>query len=156
MNKMNLRVASEAAKITKIVANEAYQKSSFPDQSSSLNSNNMAKALKEISSWPRYEATPLHSLPDVAEACGVKAVLYKDEAKRFGLGSFKALGGSYAVASLIAAQKDLGIDAEDITVATATDGNHGRSVSWGAQLSGCTAKIYIHEHVSRNCIVVRL
>lgn len=148
MNKKNLMVASEAAKITKIVANEAYQKSSFPDQSRSLNSNNMAKALKEISSWPRYEATPLHSLPDVAEVCGVKAVLYKDEAKRFELGSFKALGGSYAVASLIAAQKALGIDAEDITVATATDGNHGRSVSWGAQLSGCTAKIYIHEHVS--------
>ena len=140
--------ASAAARITKIVINKAHQKSPFPNASESLNADNMALALKEISGWPGYNPTPLHSLPAVAAACGVKAVLYKDEATRFNLGSFKALGGSYAVASLILAQKALGINATDITVATATDGNHGRSVSWGAQLSGCTAKIYIHKHVS--------
>ena len=140
--------ASAAARITKIVINKAHQKSPFPNASGSLNADNMALALKEISGWPGYNPTPLHSLPAVAAACGVKAVLYKDEATRFNLGSFKALGGSYAVASLILAQKALGINVADITVATATDGNHGRSVSWGAQLSGCTAKIYIHKHVS--------
>ena len=148
MSKKNVMAASQAARITKVVANRAYQKSSFPDERRSLNADNMVSALKEISSWPRYKPTPLHRLPDVAAACGVKAVLYKDESKRFDLRSFKALGGSYAVASLISAQKTLGIDAADITVTTATDGNHGRSVSWGAQLAGCVAKIYIHEHVS--------
>jgi diaminopropionate ammonia-lyase len=35
-----------------------------------------------------------------------------------------------------------------ITVATATDGNHGRSVAWGAQLFGCRCVVYIHATVS--------
>jgi diaminopropionate ammonia-lyase len=38
--------------------------------------------------------------------------------------------------------------ARAIAVASATDGNHGRSVAWGAQMFGCRAVIYIHEHVS--------
>ena len=38
--------------------------------------------------------------------------------------------------------------AEKITVATATDGNHGRSVAWGAQQFGCQCIIYIHAEVS--------
>jgi|MDSY01.1.fsa_nt_gb diaminopropionate ammonia-lyase len=148
MSKENFIDAAATARITKVVTNLARKQSPFPNVLGSLNTDNMALALKEISSWPGYAATPLRSLPDVASACDVKAVLYKDEASRFGLGSFKALGGSYAVASLVLAQKALGIDAADLTVTTATDGNHGRSVSWGAQLAGCAAKIYIHEHVS--------
>ena len=36
----------------------------------------------------------------------------------------------------------------DITVCTATDGNHGRSVAWGARTCGCRAVIYIHATVS--------
>ena len=148
MSNRNVIDCSQAARITKVVANTGYRKSSVPDLSWSLNPENMATALKEISNWPKYDPTPLHNLPDVAAACSVRAVLYKDESKRFDLASFKALGGSYAVASLVAEQKARGIDAADITVTTATDGNHGRSVSWGAQLAGCAAKIYIHENVS--------
>jgi diaminopropionate ammonia-lyase len=33
-------------------------------------------------------------------------------------------------------------------VSCATDGNHGRSVAWGAQLFGCRSIIYIHRDVS--------
>ena len=36
----------------------------------------------------------------------------------------------------------------DITVCCATDGNHGRSVAWGAQTFGCGCVIFIHETVS--------
>ena len=36
----------------------------------------------------------------------------------------------------------------DITVTTATDGNHGRSVARGAQRAGCSAVIYIYSQVS--------
>jgi diaminopropionate ammonia-lyase len=36
-----------------------------------------------------------------------------------------------------------------VTVCCATDGNHGRSVAWGAQMFGCRCRIYIHENVSR-------
>jgi diaminopropionate ammonia-lyase len=35
-----------------------------------------------------------------------------------------------------------------ITVTCATDGNHGRSVAWGARLFGCRCVIYVHETVS--------
>jgi diaminopropionate ammonia-lyase len=39
-------------------------------------------------------------------------------------------------------------EAADITVTCATDGNHGRSVAWGARLFGCRCVIYIHATVS--------
>jgi diaminopropionate ammonia-lyase len=38
--------------------------------------------------------------------------------------------------------------AHAITVTTATDGNHGRSVAWGARQAGCRCRIYIHAKVS--------
>ena len=81
--------------------------------------------------------------------CGVAAVYYKDESQRLDLKSFKALGGAYAVANLVARKKADGIEPSNITVTTATDGNHGRSVAWGAKQAGCHAEIYIHEHVSQ-------
>ena len=148
MSEQHILTASVAAQITKLVVNKAHQALDFPDLAASLNRHNMTAASDEISSWLGYAPTPLHSLPEIAAVCGVKAVLYKDEATRFGLGSFKALGGAYAVASLVSAHKRAGKSPAEITVATATDGNHGRSVAWGAQLAGCTAKIYIHKHVS--------
>ena len=148
MSTQTIIAASARAQISKAVSNNAQCQRAFPDLATSLNGQNMAVAKQKISSWPGYAPTPLHSLPAVAAACGVKAVLYKDEATRFGLGSFKALGGAYAVASLVGAHTSAGKAASEMTVATATDGNHGRSVAWGAQLAGCTAKIYIHKHVS--------
>ena len=45
----------------------------------------MNKAYDVITKWPGYEPTPLLSMPEVARACGVKQVLYKDESKRFGM-----------------------------------------------------------------------
>jgi diaminopropionate ammonia-lyase len=36
-----------------------------------------------------------------------------------------------------------------VTVTCATDGNHGRSVAWGAQLFGCRCVIFVHEKVSQ-------
>src|SRR6185437_10221581 len=35
-----------------------------------------------------------------------------------------------------------------ITVTCATDGNHGRSVAWGARSFGCRCIIYVHRTVS--------
>ena len=122
----------------------------------------VAKA--EIQSWPGYAVTPLHELKALARQMKVASVHYKDEGGRFGLGSFKALGGAYAVARLLCqvVGKRLGRVvtapelstppcrdlAREITVTCATDGNHGRSVAWGAQLFGCQCVIYIHATVS--------
>jgi diaminopropionate ammonia-lyase len=101
-------------------------------------------ALAAIGAWPGYVPTPLRSLAGIARESGVAQVLYKDEGLRFGLKSFKALGGAYAVERLAreAGEKPL-------SVTCATDGNHGRSVAWGAAQAGARAVIYLHEGVSR-------
>ena len=36
-----------------------------------------------------------------------------------------------------------------ITVTCATDGNHGRSVAWGAERFGARCVIFVHETVSQ-------
>ncbi len=129
-------------------ANRSHGTAAFPNRAGSLDAPIMDAAYAEISSWDHYAPTPLYDLPEIAAATGVARVVFKDEAPRFGLGSFKALGGAYAVAQLVRTTVQNGANPSDITVATATDGNHGRSVSWGAARAGCSAKIYIHEHVS--------
>ena len=121
------------------------------------------RANKEITSWDNYEPTPLHSFDDIAEDTGVSSIFYKDEYSRFTLKSFKALGGAYAVANLLIKKlKEEGINANSSdlisgvykdhtskhTVCCATDGNHGRSVAWGAKQFGCNCEIYIHRNVS--------
>ena len=60
-----------------------------------------ADAKREIISWPGYQPTPLRRLSRLAAAAGVGDILYKDESGRFGIGSFKALGGAYAVLRLL-------------------------------------------------------
>ncbi|WP_407114270.1 diaminopropionate ammonia-lyase [Bradyrhizobium sp. LMG 9283] len=111
-----------------------------------------------------YKATPLVSLPGLAREIDVGSIHLKDEGHRLGLGSFKALGGSYAVIRLVLEEtgRRLGraIDASELqspevkaiargmTVSCATDGNHGRSVAQGAQLVGAKCAIFVHSGVS--------
>ena len=123
-------------------------------------------AFEEITTWENYAPTPLYRLTDLANKIGIADIMYKDESPRFGLQSFKALGGAYAGLRVI--QRELtrqlnrdvsvaeirsGALAEHIgriTLTSATDGNHGRSLAWGAQLFGAPCRIYIHEFVSEN------
>ena len=105
------------------------------------------RAFDSIQKWPGYKSTNLVSLDDVANLSGVAQVLYKDESSRMGLGSFKALGGAYAVQRLLEDRAAVGNDSA-LTVCTATDGNHGRSVSWGAMQKGIPCHIFIHAGVS--------
>jgi diaminopropionate ammonia-lyase len=123
-----------------------------------------ATARRIISHWPGYGETPLHSLDRLASMAGVSDVHYKDESERFGLRSFKPLGGAYAVTRLLAREiarrggSPVDTDAicrgayqditRQITVTAATDGNHGRSVAWGARMTGCRSVVFIHETVS--------
>src|SRR5438477_4112 len=64
-----------------------------------------AAAEAEITQWPGYTPTPLVTLPALARRLGLGALFYKDEGRRFGLRSFKALGGAYAVRRLLAQSK---------------------------------------------------
>jgi diaminopropionate ammonia-lyase len=97
-----------------------------------------------IGRWPGYTPTPVHDLPSLAAEAGVGAVWLKDEGRRFSLKSFKALGGAYAVERLAAAR-----GSDGLVVTCATDGNHGRSVAWGARRAGAKAVIYVHQGVSQ-------
>ena len=127
-------------KFTKFINNENFE---F-DRSKILkilNSDLLEDAYKTISKWQKYQPTPLESLNKLCKELGLKNVFYKDESKRFGLKSFKALGGAYAVEKITKGRKD-------ITVSTATAGNHGKSVAWGAKNLGLNCKIFISGNVS--------
>jgi diaminopropionate ammonia-lyase len=110
-----------------------------------LSADGFAAAEREIASWPGYAPTPLVRLDGRARGLGLAALWYKDERGRFGLKSFKALGGAYAVRRVLERQAR---PAREVTVTCATDGNHGRSVAWGARLFGCNCVIFIHATVS--------
>lgn len=113
-----------------------------PGRSTVLDAAGYEAARAAITAWPGYAPTPLVALPSLAAEGGVASLHLKDESRRFGLASFKALGGAYAVARQVA------LHGRGITVACATDGNHGRSVAWGAARAGCRAVIFVHETVS--------
>ncbi len=123
-------------------------------------------ARRAVAQWPGYAPTPLAALPGLAASLGLGRLWYKDEAFRFGLGSFKALGGPYALLRQVRAvlgragipEADTGVAdlvarrhemlTRGLTVTTATDGNHGRAVAWGAALFGCRCVVFVHERVS--------
>ena len=124
-----------------------------------------ADAVAEILALREGHApTPLHALDRLAREIGIGALHVKDEGHRLGLGSFKALGGAYALMKLVQedAARQLGRPvpvaellspairpvAGEMTFACATDGNHGRSVAQGAQLMGARAVIFVHSGVS--------
>ena len=107
----------------------------------SISKNDIDDAYNSISKWEGYAPTPLLSLNKLSKELNLKKIFYKDENKRFNLKSFKALGGAYAVEKVTKGNKD-------IVVATATAGNHGRSVAWGAKRLGLKCKIFISEFVS--------
>jgi diaminopropionate ammonia-lyase len=85
---------------------------------------------------PKAAPTPLTKLSQV---CDVAELWIKDERERMGLGSFKALGAAYVIAS--------DPDAKSKTFVTASAGNHGLSVATGAQVFGAKAVIYLAETV---------
>ena len=99
------------------------------------------EAYLTISKWDGYSSTPLLKLNKLSKELNLNTIYYKDESKRFDLKSFKALGGAYAVDKVTKGNKE-------ITVSTATAGNHGRSVAWGAKRLGIKCKIFISEYVS--------
>ena len=121
-----------------------------------LKPENAARARRFHETIPGYAPTPLVALDDTARALGVGKIWVKDESKRFGLNAFKVLGGSWAMAQLLAkllkienpdfplltapeTREKLG----DITFVTATDGNHGRGVAWSAAQFGQKSVVYM-------------
>ena len=89
------------------------------------------------------------------EKLGVAEIAVKDERARMGLGSFKSLGATYAIAkAAVAANGGRVGTAEEMASSlagsvyvTASAGNHGVSTAAGARIFGATAVIYLSETV---------
>lgn len=109
-------------------------------------------------SLPDYRETPLVSLDCTAKRYGLDSVFVKDESLRFGLKAFKGLGGSYCMFRILCDRLGLDPETADYTTfldeeirercariefVTATDGNHGKGVSWAAKLFGCKAHVFM-------------
>lgn len=118
----------------------------------------MAASLRAFhGSMPGYRPTPLRRARQAAQRVGVAEVLVKDESERLGLPSFKVLGASWAIHRAIVEHLDTTLDAvptferlkeeaarvRPLTLAAATDGNHGRAVAHVAALLGLAASIYV-------------
>ena len=106
---------------------------------------------------PAYSPTLLLDAPDLAERLGVGRVVVKAETRRMGLPSFKILGASWATYKAIC--EHIGHEPEPwsninelarnlahlrpFKLATATDGNHGRAVSFMARLLGFECDVFV-------------
>lgn len=135
-----------------------------PRDAETLGVDAAAEVERYLSHRDNHAPTPLHALPALAASLGIAALHVKDEGLRLGLGSFKALGGSYAVIRLVLeeAERQLrrAVDigelhtpevraiARGMTFGCATDGNHGKSVAAGARLVGAQSAIFVHAGVS--------
>ncbi|CAF0996503.1 unnamed protein product [Rotaria sp. Silwood1] len=116
---------------------------------------------------PCYAPTRLVEAPLAAKRLGVRHIWVKDESSRFGLPAYKILGASWATYRELETRfgpfqpwssldelkeqlKDL-----DITLITATDGNHGRAVACMARWLGFKAHVFVPDdmvHARREAI----
>ncbi|MGW6443097.1 pyridoxal-phosphate dependent enzyme [Lentzea sp. NPDC055074] len=95
---------------------------------------------------PGYAPTPLTELPALAAELGVGRLFVKDESSRLGLPAFKALGASWAVHRVLERRSG------QVTLTTATDGNHGRAVARMARLRGQRAHVFVPSTVPERAV----
>ena len=152
---------------TNLVVNQMYEPgiSYGPDQKAVLNADTINAVKAEVTSWPGYAPTPLISLPGRAAESEIAELWCKHEGNRFGIGSFKPTGPTYAMLTVLRGEicKATGVSqvntkdlfagkfasiTKDVTICAATSGNHGRALAWGAQLFGCRCIIYMNVGVS--------
>lgn len=128
-----------------------------------LTPSRTAAAHRTIKSWPGYEPGPLVHLAPLTAKLGLGGIWLKDETRRFGVGSFKALGAGYALSCVLSACLSRAHQSEilvtdllsgshrDLTASrvavAATDGNHGRALAWASRELGCQCVIYVPPQV---------
>jgi diaminopropionate ammonia-lyase len=122
---------------------------------------NPEKPKKLLAACPAYKPSPVINTTAIANM----NLLIKDETQRMGLGSFKALGGVYAVAMILGEKwqestgrelkpEDFTSDefkqlASSVTFICASAGNHGLAVASGAKLFGAKARIHLSAEVPK-------
>jgi diaminopropionate ammonia-lyase len=129
-----------------------------------MNDNSFKRAYHSINSIQQYEETPLINLDKTAYSLNIKNLWCKFEGTRFGGGSFKTLGISYALLEIL--RREIGMQAgrsvsiEDliarrfadlqsrVTFSAPTSGNHGYALAWTARLAGTNCNIYLPSDVT--------
>jgi diaminopropionate ammonia-lyase len=122
---------------------------------------NPEKPKNLLAACPAYTPSPLIKDNAITNI----EILIKNETQRMGLGSFKALGGVYAVAVLLAEKwhtttgntlqpEEFTSDkfkqfAASATFICASAGNHGLAVASGAKLFGAKARIHLSAEVPK-------
>lgn len=125
------------------------RRSTWPnDLDAILPASMVVEARATIAAWAGYRPTPILALPGLARRIGVASVMIKHEGERFSVGSFKALGPSYALWQAVQRLAIPPAARDAWTAVAATSGNHGRAVAWAAQRFGLRAIIYMPAHTS--------
>jgi diaminopropionate ammonia-lyase len=114
---------------------------------------------------PDYAATRLIQSDALARRLGVRTLSIKVEDQRFGLPAFKMLGASWAAFHAVCERLNLeptnctlddlrrACQTVDLTLITATDGNHGRAVARMARWLGLKAHIYLPHNIAAPRVV---
>ncbi|NKB77733.1 MAG: diaminopropionate ammonia-lyase [Gammaproteobacteria bacterium] len=113
------------------------------------------RPLAMLRQCPVYKPTPMSAVPSLAQTLGTGELYVKDESQRMNLGSFKALGGAYALAQMVCDKADnedtmserFKSVAREMTFITASAGNHGLSLAAGAKVFGSNAVIVLSTTV---------
>lgn len=91
-----------------------------------------------------YRATPLHAFDDLGRALGVQQLSLKDESARMGSRSFKMLGCTAAVHSLIRQGR---FDPLTQSLCTMSDGNHGAALAAVGAALRCPVEVWLPRDV---------
>lgn len=113
------------------------------------------RPIKLLEQCPAYRPSPL-----IRRTVAQNSVQLKDETQRMGLGSFKALGGVYAMsqlitgddASLIVPLSTICDKAKDLTFVCASAGNHGMAIAAGARIFGARARIHLAKTIPEDFV----
>jgi len=113
------------------------------------------RAVRFHRSMPGYAPSDVAEAPAAAAQLGLSRLVVKLETERFGLPSFKILGASWATCRAVSLRsgvepaatfdelRAMSARLDRLTLATATDGNHGRAVAHMARLLGFGARILV-------------
>ena len=113
---------------------------------------------KVVAACLKPEVSPLID-SNLAKKNGINSLWFKDERNRLGVGSFKAIGASYVMAHEAInkigydfSEEELRSSLKGRTFVTASAGNHGISLAYGAQQFGAKAIIYLSKTVPSNFV----
>ena len=138
----------------KFITNPYFKKGLPGDNGIDPVSTDVEAVKKLLSLCPKAAETPLAESAKLSHELGINKLWFKDERDRMGLGSFKALGAAFVIASDAAENlKSFSKDAKwssalnGKTYISASAGNHGISLAAGARIFGARAVIYLSKNV---------